>query len=108
MKLLFKHKKYNWIVDKDIFKKNNTISFVNFDKNNISKTLTFYLTDILDSDDWDVIVPDYLSYEELHKISHILHNDIAMNGDQYWLSNTLSKINELMYIYDIDGMDILS
>ena len=108
MKLLFKHKKYNWIVDKDIFKKYNTISFVNFDKNNMSKTLTFYLTDILDSDDWDVIVPDYLTHEELHKLAHILYNDIALNGDQYWLSNTLRKIEELAFLYDIEGENILS
>ena len=74
----------------------------------MSKTLTFYLTDILDSDDWDVIVPDYLTHEELHKIAHILYNDIAMNGDQYWLSNTLRKIEELALLYDIEGENILS
>lgn len=108
MKLLFKHKKYNWIVDKDIFKKNNTISFVNFDKNNMSKTLTFYLTDILDSDEWDVIIPDYLTHEELDRLYYMFYREISLHGDQYCLSNTLSKINELIYIYDIDGMNILS
>ena len=103
MRLLFRHKDSDCIVDKDYFGEHD------FLKIRTDKGLIYWnLESILDSDDWDVIVSDYLSHEELHKIAYILYNDIAMNGDQYWLSNTLSKINELMYIYDIDGMNILS
>lgn len=108
MKLLFKHKKYNWIVDKDIFKKNNTISFVNFDKNNMTKTFTFHLIDILDADDWDVISENSLTHEELNKIHSIIYQDIVYNGDRFWLSNTIRKIEDLMLIYDIEGENILS
>ena len=113
MKLLFKHKKHGVIVDKDIFDRMGTISF-NIKSNNSLNGMTetdrsiWTLNDILFSDEWDVIVPDYLTHEELYKLVYILYHEIALNEDQYWLSNTLSKINELMYIYDIDGMNILS
>ena len=113
MKLLFKHKKHGVIVDKDIFDRMGTISF-NIKSNNSLNGMTetdrsiWTLNDILFSDEWDVIVPDYLTHEELHKLAHILYNDITLNGDQYWLSNTLRKIEELALLYDIEGENILS
>ena len=103
MRLLFRHKNSDCIVDKDYFGEHD------FLKIRTDKGLIYWnLESILDSDDWDVIVSDYLSHEELHKIAYILYNDIAMNGDQYWLSNTLRKIEELALLYDIEGENILS
>ena len=103
MRLLFRHKDSDCIVDKDYFGEHD------FLKIRTDKGLIYWnLESILDSDDWDVIVSDYLSHEELHKIAYILYNDIAMNGDQYWLSNTLRKIEELALLYDIEGENILS
>ena len=103
MRLLFRHKDNDCIVDKDYFGEHD------FLKIRTDKGLIYWnLESILDSNDWDVIVPDYLSHEELHKLAYILYNDIAMNGDQYWLSNTLRKIEELALLYDIEGENILS
>lgn len=107
MKLLFRHKEYDWIVDKDIFKKNDTISFHHFDKHNM-QFLTYSLNDILDSEDWDVIPENSLTYEELNKIYWQLYEHISQNGDIYWLGNALNKISDLMCLYNIEGMNILS
>ena len=103
MRLLFRHKDSDCIVDKDYFGEHD------FLKIRTDKGLIYWnLESILNSDDWDVIVPDYLSHEELHKLAYILYNDIAMNGDQYWVSNTLHKIEELALLYNIEGENILS
>ena len=103
MKLLFRHKNSDCVVDKDYFGENYFLK-IRTDKGIIH----WDLESILDSDEWDVIVPDYLTHEELHKLAHILYNDIALNGDQYWLNNTLRKIEELALLYDIEGENILS
>ena len=113
MKLLFKHKKHGVIVDKDIFDRMETISF-NIKSNNSLNGMTetdrsiWTLHDILFSDDWDVISENSLTHEELNKIHSIIYQDIVYNGDRFWLSNTIRKIEDLMLIYDIEGENILS
>ena len=110
MKLLFKHKHYqDLIVDKDLFNKNHSFNICKYDnKTGTTETLTYTLMDILNSDNWDVIPENALTHEELDRLHYMLYREISLHGDQYCLSNTLNKINELMCIYDIDGMNILS
>ena len=103
MRLLFRHKNSDCIVDKDYFGEHD------FLKIRTDKGLIYWnLESILDSDDWDVISENSLTHDELDRLYYMLYSEISLHGDRYCLSNTLSKINELIYIYDIDGMKILS
>lgn len=110
MKLLFKHKHYqDLIVDKDLFNTILTLSVCKYDdKTGTTENLRYTLMDILNSDDWDVIPENSLTHEELDRIYFVIWQSINSNGDAYFLGNTLSKIQDLMNIYDIDGMNILS
>ena len=103
MRLLFRHKDSDCIVDKDYFGEHD------FLKIRTDKGLIYWnLESILDSDDWDVIPENSLTYEELNKIYWQLYEHISQNGDIYWLGNTLNKISDLMCLYNIEGMNILS
>lgn len=103
MKLLFRHKDTDCIVDKDYFSEND------FLKIRTDKGLVYWsLEGILSSDEWDVLSENMLTFEELDKLHYMLYTDIAQNGDRYYLGNTLSKINDLMYIYDINGINIIT
>lgn len=103
MKLLFRHKDSDCIVDKDYFGEND------FLKIRTDKGLIYWnLESILDSEEWDVIPENAFTHEELDRIYLVLWQSINQNGDAYFLGNTLSKIQDLMNIYDIDGMNILS
>lgn len=116
MKLLFKHKHFhNLIVDKDIFNSHHTITIYHYSLSNANtnantKPIVLSLYDILNSDDW-VAIPlsdDFFSCDELKKIYSILYHDISSYGDRYCLGHTLSKMENLIDLYDLEDVDIMS
>ena len=112
MKLLFKHKHlYNLIIDKDIFNSHHTITIYHYSLSNANtKPIILSLYDILNSDDW-VAIPlsdDFLSCDELKKIYSILYQNISSYGDNYFLGHSLSKIQNLIDLYDLEDVDIMS
>lgn len=112
MKLLFKHKHFhNLIIDKDIFNSHHTITIYHSSLSNGDvKPIILSLSDILNSDDWDVIPlsDDFFSCDELKKIYSILYHDISSYGDNYFLGHSLSKIQNLIDLYDLEDVDIMS
>lgn len=112
MKLLFKHKHItNLIVNKDIFNSHHTITIYHYSLSNADiQPIILSLSDILNSDDWDAIPlsDNSLSCDELKKIYSILSQDISFHGDRYFLGNSLSKIENLIDLYNLDDVDIMS
>ena len=112
MKLLFKHKHiFNLIVDKDIFNSHPTITIYHYSlSNGDTQPIILSLSDILNSDDWDAIPlsDDSLSCDDLKKIYSILSQEISSYGDNYFLGHSLSKIQNLIDLYDLENVDIMS
>ena len=112
MKLLFKHKHLpNLIIDKDIFNSHHTITIYHYSLSNANtKPIVLSLYDILNSDDW-VAIPlsdDFFSCDELKKIYSILYQEISSHGDRYCLGHTLSKMENLIDLYNLEDVDIMS
>ena len=112
MKLLFKHKHiFNLIVDKDIFNSHPTITIYHYSlSNGDTQSVILSLSNILNSDDWDAIPlsDDSLSCDELTKLYSILYQDISSHGDRYFLGHCLSKIENLIDLYNLEDVDIMS
>ena len=112
MKLLFKHKHiFNLIVDKDIFNSHPTITIYHYSlSNGDTQPIILSLLDILNSDDWDAIpLSDAsLACDDLKKIYSILYQEISSHGDRYCLGHTLSKMENLIDLYNLEDVDIMS